>query len=136
MIKDDEDALLRSVALQTSRAILHARQRAEQDLRQAKKALEDKTRQLDHSLSILRATMDATAEGILVTDEEGNVLRHNELYLQLWPIDHRMVSAGRHSELMACCAAFLKEPQEFLRRTAQIYAEWPPDSYDLLDLTD
>lgn len=136
MIKDDEEALLRSVALQTSRAILHARQRAEQDLQQAKKALEDKTRQLDHSLSILRATMDATAEGILVTDEEGNVLRHNELYLQLWPIDRRMASSGAHSELMAFCAAFLKEPHEFLRKTAQIYAEWPPDSYDLLELTD
>ncbi|HET7062318.1 MAG TPA: ATP-binding protein [Nitrosospira sp.] len=136
MIKDDEEALLRSVALQTSRAILHARQRAEQDLQQAKKALEDKTRQLDHSLSILRATMDATAEGILVTDEEGNVLRHNELYLQLWPIDSRLVTSACHSDLMACCASFLKEPQEFLRKTRQIYAEWPPDSYDLLELTD
>src|SRR5690242_17261864 len=136
MIKDDEEALLRSVALQTSHAILHARQRTEHDLQQAKKALEDKARQLDHSLSILRATMDATAEGILVTDEQGNVLRHNEPYLQLWPIDRKLVRSGHHSELIEFCGAFLKEPQQFVRKTAQIYADWPPDTYDLLELTD
>ena len=80
MIKNDEETLLRSVALQTSRAILHARLRAEHELQQAKKELEDKAGRLDHSLSVLRATMEATAEGILVTDEHGNVLRFNEPY--------------------------------------------------------
>ena len=70
-LKDNEETLLRSVALQTSGAILLARQRAEHELRQAKKELEDKTKQLDHSLSILRATIEATDDGILVTDEEG-----------------------------------------------------------------
>lgn len=54
--KDNEDALLRSVALQTAQTILRARLQAERVLEQAKLDLQDKTRQLDHSLTILRAT--------------------------------------------------------------------------------
>ena len=69
LIDDNEEKLLRSVALQTSHVILQARLRAEHELRQAKKELEEKARQLDHSLSILRATIESTADGILVTDE-------------------------------------------------------------------
>jgi PAS domain S-box-containing protein len=136
MIKNDEETLLRSVALQTSRAILHARLRAEHELQQAKKELEDKAGRLDHSLSVLRATMEATAEGILVTDEHGNVLRFNEPYLKLWPVDRKLVTSGHHSQLLKFCAPFLKEPQQFLRKTAEIYSVWPPDSYDLLELND
>src|SRR5689334_14946142 len=66
----------------------------------------------------------------------GNVLRHNAPYLQLWPIDRKLVRSGHHSELIEFCGAFLKEPQQFVRKTAQIYADWPPDTYDLLELTD
>ncbi len=46
---DDEDELLRSVALQNAKSILLARQRAEEELVRAKEALEQKTRELAHS---------------------------------------------------------------------------------------
>ena len=58
MIEENEEKLLRSVALQTASTILRARERAEHELKQAKKELEEKARKLDHSLSILRATIE------------------------------------------------------------------------------
>jgi PAS domain S-box-containing protein len=45
-IDDDEDRLLRSVALQNAQSILLARQRAEQELIESKRALERKTEEL------------------------------------------------------------------------------------------
>ncbi|HVW65269.1 MAG TPA: ATP-binding protein [Nitrosospira sp.] len=135
-LQDNEEALLRSVALQTSSAILLARQRAEHELRQAKKDLEDKTRQLDHSLSILRATIEATAEGILVTDEEGTILRFNELYLKMWGIKRDLSYFSEHRQLLQFCGRYMKDPQVFFERTEKIYASWPPDTYDVLELTD
>jgi PAS domain S-box-containing protein len=135
-LEDNEEALLRSVALQTSSAILLARQRAEHELRQAKRDLEDKTRQLDHSLSILRATIEATAEGILVTDEEGTVLRFNELYLTMWQIRRDLPYFNEHRQLLQFCGRSMKDPQAFFDRTEKIYASWPPDTYDVLELTD
>ncbi|HEX7235176.1 MAG TPA: PAS domain-containing protein, partial [Nitrosospira sp.] len=118
-LDDNEEALLRSVALQTSSAILLARQRAEHELRQAKRDLEDKTRQLDHSLSILRATIEATAEGILVTDEEGTVLRFNELYLKMWQIKRNTLFSA-HRELLRFCSRYIKDPKWFFQRTEEI----------------
>jgi PAS domain S-box-containing protein len=135
-LEDNEEVLLRSVALQTSSAILLARQRAEHELRQAKKDLEEKTRQLDHSLSILRATIEATAEGILVTDEEGTVLRFNELYLEMWRIKRDLTHFTEHRQLLKFCSRYIKDPQRFFDRTEEIYKSWPPDTYDVLELTD
>ena len=57
--EDDEERLLRSVALQNAKSILAARQRAEEELRQAKEALERKTEELAHSLAMMRATEQA-----------------------------------------------------------------------------
>ena len=136
MIEENEEKLLRSVALQTASTILRARERAEHELKQAKKELEEKARKLDHSLSILRATIESTADGILVTDEEGVVLRFNELYLEMWPIPSEVTNLSEHRQLMKFCCKYLKDPQRFLDRTEQIYATWPPDSYDLLELAD
>ncbi|MDQ3186321.1 MAG: ATP-binding protein [Pseudomonadota bacterium] len=136
MIEENEEKLLRSVALQTSNTILLARRRAEHELEQAKKSLEEKARRLDHSLSILRATIESTADGILVTDEDGIVLRFNELYLRMWPIPREITNLSEHRQLLKYCCKSLKDPQQFLERTAQIYASWPTDSHDLLELAD
>lgn len=51
MIEENEEKLLRSVALQTASTILRARERAEHELKQVKKELEEKARKLDHSLT-------------------------------------------------------------------------------------
>jgi PAS domain S-box-containing protein len=70
---DDEDDLLRSVALQNAQAILLARQRAEQGLIQAKAALEHKTEELAQANAQLReseekyrALFDSIDEGFAV----------------------------------------------------------------------
>lgn len=134
LIDDNEEKLLRSVALQTSHVILQARLRAEHELKQAKKELEEKARQLDHSLSILRATIESTADGILVTDENATLLRMNERYLQIWQIPLETEDFHDHWQLLAFCCKQMKDRQKFLNRVADIYASWPSDTYDVLEL--
>ncbi len=75
---EDEDALLRSVALQNAQSILLARQRAEEDLVRAKEALELRTRELDRSLAMMRATLESSTDGIIATDDAGRVTVYNE----------------------------------------------------------
>jgi signal transduction histidine kinase/ActR/RegA family two-component response regulator len=53
-MNDDEEARLRSVAMQNAQAILVARQRAEEELLRAKDALEAKTLELAHTADALR----------------------------------------------------------------------------------
>ena len=83
-IRPDEEQLLRSVAMQNAQSILLARRRAEQDLLSAKEALEIRTRELARSLAVMGATLQATWDGILVTDEAGHVTAFNRQFAEMW----------------------------------------------------
>ena len=136
MKEDNDERRPTSRILQTSNTIFHASELVEHELKQVKEALEEKTRQLDHSLSILRATIESTADGILVTDEHDNVLRFNERYLEMWQIHPAIIDTGQHRHLLKFCCKYLADPRQFLEKLEEIYADWPPDSYDLLELAD
>ena len=70
---ESEEKLLHSAALQTASTVLPARRRAEQELLETKQELERKTKELAHSLAMMRATLESTTDGILVTDYDGQV---------------------------------------------------------------
>jgi PAS domain S-box-containing protein len=134
--RDDEDTLLRSVALQNASSILAARQRAERELIDAKNALEQKTHELAHSLSMMRATLESTSDGILVTDRTGKVTDFNEKYLDMWQLSRDTIEARDHRRLLEIVAAKLEDPAAFQTRVDQIHASSPPDTFDVLDLAD
>ena len=62
----DEDGLLRSVALQNAQSILHARQRAEEELLRTREALR-------HSEERLRAMFNQAAVGIAIAELDGRL---------------------------------------------------------------
>ena len=77
MVDQNEDDLLRSVALQNAQAILLARQRAEQELIQAKEALEQKTEELAYAKELFQNVFDQAAVGIARLDATGRCLMVN-----------------------------------------------------------
>ena len=91
---------------------------------------------LRQSQSILRAALEVTADGILVTDQEGRVLYVNERYMRMWSMEDEASEAGEHRQLLNLCCRYLADPRQLLERTAEIYATQPPQSYDVLELVD
>lgn len=133
---DDTEALLRSSALQTASSILHARLRAEQELLQAKQALELKTEELAHSLSMMRATLESTTDGILVTDGCGKITGFNEKYVEMWQMPRETVDAREAGPLRAAAGQQFADPAEFLARVREIEASSVPESFDILEFAD
>ena len=133
---DDEDRLLRAVAIENAKSILVARRRAEQELLQAKEALELKTGELAHSLAMLRATLESTTDGILVTDARGHVTDFNERYLAMWRLPRELVVAGGHGEIMEAIAAQFTDARPFVDRVEAIYAAASEETFDVLELAD
>jgi signal transduction histidine kinase/CheY-like chemotaxis protein len=133
---EDEEAQLRSVALQNAQSILFARQRAEDELVRAKEALEVKTGELARSLAMMRATLEASTDGILVTDGSGQMTGFNQNYLAMWRLPHEFMDSGDHHHLLHACGQQLDNLQQYLARIDEIYTSSPSESYDVLELTD
>ena len=132
---EDETEELRSAVLQTATSVLQIRQRAEQGLRRAKEALEQRTRELAQALVIMRATLESTTDAILVTDEEGKVTDFNDKYLDMWGIPREKLEGGTASDVREFASRNFADPQRFLARIAEIAATMQ-ESFDLLELKD
>jgi PAS domain S-box-containing protein len=134
--EESEVAVLRSVALQNAQSILVARQRAEQDLIMANQALERKTEELANSLSQMRATLESTTDGILVTDGAGNITDWNEKYLQMWQLSREMVEQVNHRHLVVDIAKAFRNIDAHSSRLDEIYSSSPRETFDLIELSD
>lgn len=82
--------------------------------------------------SMLRAVIESTADGLLVTDKDGTILCYNQLYLEMWPIPLDIVQTGKHKAILQYCSNYIKNSQEFIREANEIYTTWPPDSFNVL----
>jgi PAS domain S-box-containing protein len=135
-VPGNEESLLRTVALENARATLLARQRAEEELLGAKQALERKTQELARSISLMRATLESTTDGILVTGDVGAVTLFNARYVDMWRLPPALVEAGDHRQILEVIARQLADPGQFLARIEEIRRTSPPETYDVLELAD
>jgi PAS domain S-box-containing protein len=133
---DHEEPQLRSVALKNATSILSARQRAERELVTAKEDLERRSAELATSLAMMKATLEATTDGILVTDRFGNVTTFNENYVRMWEMPPGVMATGKHEQLLQFALRYFPDPSAFLARVADIYRTSPPQSFDELTLND
>ncbi|MEO6569837.1 MAG: PAS domain S-box protein, partial [Opitutaceae bacterium] len=133
-VRKDEAGQLRSAALQTSAAILVARERAERDLVEATGALERKTQELAQSLAMMRATLESTTDGILVTDVMGRVTGFNEKLVQLWSLPRELLETT-HQQVQEVIGGQVIDRSRHDQVLADIYTSWPPETFDLLELS-
>jgi PAS domain S-box-containing protein len=82
--------------------------------------------QLEHSLSLLNATLESTADGILVISNDGRVSSCNQKCLDIWHLPRIAVAGLRSGELLASVAPQLEAPEEFLDDLENLQAK--PDS--------
>jgi PAS domain S-box-containing protein len=134
--RDDEDSLLHAVVRQNAESIFIARQRAERDLLEAKEALEARTAELAASLAMMQATLESTADGILVTDDAGGVTGFNEQFVEMWGLSREVMESKRHGSVLGAMATQLAEPAAFRARFDAVLAAAPPDTFESISLAD
>jgi PAS domain S-box-containing protein len=72
-LEDNEEKLIRSVALQNAQAVLLARERAERELVAAKEALERKSEELAVQREFFQVILSSIGEAVIATDTEGRI---------------------------------------------------------------
>lgn len=121
MMEDDENNPQRPVVSDSS-SVPDASRSMKGEFEQTRGSLGERTRQLEHSLSVLRAAIESTSDGILFTDKTGHILHFNERYLQMWGISREVAEhTAQHRQLLESHCEYLKDPQQFLENTAEIY---------------
>ncbi len=126
----------RSSAQQTAENMVHSRQQAEQELLHAKEALERKTKELAHSISVLRATLESTTDAIVVTDEVGGVTDFNEKYAEMLGSSRERINSANPEQLRKIFSQQFRDPEQFLARIREIYATGPSETFDILEFAD
>jgi PAS domain S-box-containing protein len=101
--------------------LLRWRKQAEEELRESKE--------------LLRATIESTADGILVVNEKGQVICTNERFVQLWRIPEELIKKREDKKLLDFVLDQLKEPKAFLSKVQALYKTSDED-FDVLDFKD
>jgi C4-dicarboxylate-specific signal transduction histidine kinase len=115
-------------------------QQAQTELRLAHDKLElrveERTKELASSLSLLNATLEATVDGILVVGQDGVVTSHNTKFSQMWRLPSELVESKNDRRLLEFVVAQLRDSEAFLGNVRQLYANPEAESFDTLEFRD
>ncbi len=95
--------------------------------------LREMEHQLRRSEDLLRGTLESTADGILVVDENGQVSHTNNRFAKIWDVPEELVQQRNDQKLLEHLDCRLKDPSAFLEKL-QTFCPANQDSSDILYL--
>ena len=90
---------------------------------------------LKSSLSLLNATLESTADGILVVDRNGHITRWNQKFADMWQIPEDVLSSNSDEQALNHVLNQMVNPEAFLAKVRELYGQPEASSIDQLYLT-
>ncbi len=90
----------------------------------------------DHLLAITRATLESTADGILVVDLAGQIVTYNRLFAQMWGLPQEILDSRSDTGALQHAITLLEEPERFVEKVRALYAQPLAESFDTVRLKD
>ena len=92
--------------------------------------------EIRNTLSLLKATIESTADGILVINSQGKIVSFNQKFIEMWHIPHQIMEAGDDEQALSFVLDQLKNPERFLKKVKELYSNPESESYDELEFND
>ena len=102
------------------------------DMSERKRTEED----LKESLSLLEATLESTADGILVVDRGGKIKSFNTQFKEIWGIPDGILESRDDDQLLSFMLNQVKDRELFLAKVRELYSRPEEESFDVFAFAD
>ena len=84
----------------------------------------------------IRATLEATADGILVVDHAGKIVANNQKFATMWAVPEAILKLLDHYHILDFVKSQLKDPEGFINKVRAAYANTKAKTDDVIEFKD
>jgi diguanylate cyclase (GGDEF)-like protein len=92
--------------------------------------------ELSSTLSLLTATLDSTADGILVASTKGEIVLHNRQFADMWQLPESVLANDAPDEAWARVMEQLARPDAVIARSNELFKDPEGESNDTIEFKD
>jgi diguanylate cyclase (GGDEF)-like protein/PAS domain S-box-containing protein len=92
--------------------------------------------QMERTLSLQSATLEATADGILVVDNDGRIGGFNQRFLHMWRVSATVMETGDYDAAFGEVAGQLRNTEAFLARVRDVRGRPYAATFDVIEFKD
>ncbi|MFN8575044.1 MAG: ATP-binding protein [Gemmatimonadaceae bacterium] len=129
---DQERSVLEHSMQTVSRELEDRFRRLQAALHESQRAQDE----LDRAVSLLSATLESTADGILVVDRKGKIVQMNQRFVELWRIPEAVIESRDDARALDYVLEQLANPTTFLHKVRELYGQPEAESFDVVPFKD
>ncbi|MDI3287443.1 ATP-binding protein [Polyangium sp. 15x6] len=93
--------------------------------------------ELERTISLLRTTLDSTADGILVTASDGSAINtYNQRFVEMWRLPLHVLEARSDEQALAFVLDQIADPAAYHAKVRWLYESPDEESYDVVAFKD
>lgn len=96
----------------------------------------ERTSELADTVSMLNATLESTADGILAVSFSGEKLCYNTQFARMWRIPTDVQERGDHEEFLAVANSQLKDPEGFIHKVEELFRSEVVEPSEMIEFLD
>ncbi len=89
-----------------------------------------------YSLSLLSASLESTADGILIVGRNAKITRWNQKFAEMWEIPAEVLSSQEDEKALSHVLKQLTDPEQFVTKVRELYAQPEKSSFDQIEFVD
>ena len=92
--------------------------------------------ELEKSLSLLRGTLEATADGIIVSQDGKYIATCNHKFIEMWGIPESVIASGELKQLLPLILEQIQDYEGFMSQTQDLLSQENAEAYGIYELKD